>query len=311
MSATNETGRFNLIQEEKTPKVSVCVITYNQEKYIRQCLQSILDQETDFDFEVIVGEDCSTDNTRAIVQEFAEQYPGVVKTIFQEKNIGGGVHNYLTVHNAARGEYIAHVDGDDYCLPGKLQAQANVLDDDPNCNIVWHRMLVETISGKIREDLLLGMINIDELRFDRGAIIQHISIGKHSSKMYRKAVRDFVVPDFDVTDYFADVEQVRTGVARFVGHKTYGVYRMGIGIEYKGIRLQQALAKSFDFFYKKYPEFRLQVNTAALIYLIADLKHCRKSWTMFFSIWIRTFQVGSIINLLHSWRFIKKLSIPD
>ena len=53
---------------KKTPKVSVCVITYNQEKYIAQCLQSIVDQETDFDFEIIVGDDCSTDGTREIVR---------------------------------------------------------------------------------------------------------------------------------------------------------------------------------------------------------------------------------------------------
>jgi glycosyltransferase involved in cell wall biosynthesis len=54
----------------KNPKVSVCVVSYNQEKYIRQCLQSIVDQATDFDFEVIVGDDFSTDGTRVIIEEF-------------------------------------------------------------------------------------------------------------------------------------------------------------------------------------------------------------------------------------------------
>jgi len=125
------TGTGDLIKMElqyKTPKVSVCVITYNQEKYIRQCLQSIVDQETDFDFEVIVGEDCSTDGTRAIVQEFSEKFPNIVKPIYQKKNIDGGGYNFLTVHRAARGEYVAHIDGDDFALPGKLQAQANILE---------------------------------------------------------------------------------------------------------------------------------------------------------------------------------------
>ena len=67
------------MHQEKTPKVSVCVITFNHEKYIRQCLQSIVDQETNFDFEVIVGDDCSKDGTREVVQEFAGKY----LTIFQ------------------------------------------------------------------------------------------------------------------------------------------------------------------------------------------------------------------------------------
>ena len=125
--------------QEKKPKVSVCIITYNQEKYIRQCLQSIIDQETNFDFEVIVGDDCSTDGTRTIVQEFVERYPSIIKTIVQEKNTGGSKNN-LDVHAAAIGKYVAHVDGDDYTLPGKLQLQANVLDADLMCTAVWHRV---------------------------------------------------------------------------------------------------------------------------------------------------------------------------
>ena len=100
---------------ERRPKVSVCVVTYNQKKYIRQCLQSIVDQEADFDFEVIVGDDCSEDGTREIVQEFVERYPGLVKAVLHEKNVGIVV-NYRSVHDLARGEYIAHCDGDDLWL---------------------------------------------------------------------------------------------------------------------------------------------------------------------------------------------------
>jgi cellulose synthase/poly-beta-1,6-N-acetylglucosamine synthase-like glycosyltransferase len=73
---------------EQAPKVSVCVVTYNQEKYIGQCLQSVVDQETDFDFEVLVADDCSTDGTRLILHEFANKYPGIVKPILSEVNVG-------------------------------------------------------------------------------------------------------------------------------------------------------------------------------------------------------------------------------
>lgn len=300
-----------MVQPEKIPKVSVCVITYNQEKYIRQCLQSIVDQVTDFDFEVIVGEDCSTDGTRAIVQEFAERYPGIVKPIYQKKNIGGGVHNFLTVHRAARGEYIAHVDGDDYCLPGKLQAQADLLDRDHTCNIVFHRMLLMKSTGEIKEGPLAHVENIGEMRFDRGAIIQFMTIAPHSSKMYRKSFRDFEIPDFGVMDYFANVEQIGSGFARFAGTRNYGVYRTGGGISSSGIRSRQALAESFTYFWKRYPEYRLQVNTAALTYFIADLKNWRKSWPMFFFVWVRTFHLGSVINLLRSLKFIKQLRMNN
>ena len=122
------------------PKVSVCVITYNHENYIRKCLQSIVDQITEFDFEVIIGEDCSTDGTKAIVEEFTNKYPHIIIPIFQKKNIDSGVKNLLDVYAKATGLYIAHIDGDDYMLPGKLQAQAALLDDNMHCVAVWHRV---------------------------------------------------------------------------------------------------------------------------------------------------------------------------
>jgi glycosyltransferase involved in cell wall biosynthesis len=289
------------------PKVSVCVITYNQENYIRQCLQSIVDQKTNFDFEVIVGDDYSTDGTRSIVKEFADRYPGIVKPIYQKENIGGGSHNFLSVHGAAIGEYIAHVDGDDYCFPGKLQNQADLLDKDPQCNIVFHRLLAMKPSSEIVEGPLFGVNDIEDKRFDRGAILQFIAIGGHSSKMYRKKYRDYEVPNFDVTDYFANVEQVGNGYARFTGHKCLGVYRMGGGIAAAGVRPRKALANSFIFFCKKYPEYRLQINTAALMYLVADLKNMRKTWPIFFRVWLKTFHIYSAINLLSSIKFLQHL----
>lgn len=287
------------------PKVSVCVITYNQEKYIRQCLQSIIDQKTNFNFEVIVGEDCSTDGTRLIVQEFEKRYQGIVKPIYQKKNIGGGCHNFLTVHDAAVGEYIAHVDGDDYCLPGKLQAQADLLDMDPDCNIVFHRMLRLKPSGEIGEGPLLNIRNVAEMRFDRRAILQYTAIGAHSSKMYRKLFRNYELPNFDLIDYFSHVEQVDRGYARFAGHECLGVYRIGDGISAGGIRPRKALAKSFIYFCKKYPQYRLQINTGVLAYLVADLKNARQTWLVFFLAWLQTFHAYSIPNLIQSLSFIR------
>lgn len=294
--------------DEKKPKVSVCVVTYNQEKYIRQCLQSIVDQETDFDFEVFVGEDCSTDGTRAIVQEFADKYPDIVKPIFHDKNIGV-TKNYLSVHSLATGRYIAHMDGDDYSLPGKLQTQANILDENPKCNIVWHRMQIETKDRCIKDGPLLNFLNIENIKFDRGLIIQNISIGFNSSKMYRSTSKYFDLPNFELVDYFANVEQVNDGFARFTDSRYYGVYRTGIGISSNGIMTRQILAKCFIYFYNKYPEYKLQTNTAVLMYLVADLKNKRKTWLMFFVVWVRTFHIGSILNLIKNLNFIKKLRI--
>jgi glycosyltransferase involved in cell wall biosynthesis len=212
---------------EKTPKVSVCVITYNHEKYIRQCLQSILDQETNFDFEVIVGDDCSTDGTRAIVQEFVERYPIVVKPIYQEKNIDGGSHNFLTVHRAAIGEYVAHVDGDDYCLPGKLQYQSDVLDADEKVVQCWTCANVVTIDNSIKKVFpskfarLLYPVYLKP----EDLVLSYALVGQHSTQMYRRSARDVNLIKGAVLDYYVAFLISLHGIS-FYSKKIFSAYRV-------------------------------------------------------------------------------------
>jgi glycosyltransferase involved in cell wall biosynthesis len=123
---------------DKTSKVSVCVITYNHEKYIRQCIQGIVDQITDFDIEVIIGEDCSTDDTRTVICEFKEKYPNTVNPIFRNKNIGA-ISNFYDVLRVASGKYIALCEGDDYWTdPLKLQKQVDFLEANEDCSLCFH-----------------------------------------------------------------------------------------------------------------------------------------------------------------------------
>lgn len=293
------------------PKVSVCVVTYNQEKYIRQCLQSIVDQDTDFDFEVIVGDDCSTDGTRAIVSEFAERYAGIVKPLFHERNLGAGA-NYKVTHDHATGEYIAHVDGDDYCLPGKLQCQARILDTDPGCNIVWHRMQILTNGENLHNGPPhLPDDKLSRMRLDRGDILQFISVGLNSSKMYRKSVRDYAIPSFPIVDYYANVEQIRDGYARFAAGGYYGVYRTGIGISSQGRNTRDILSECFLLFSRKYPKLRARTNAAALTYLVADLRQARSTWLMFLMTSVQTFSFAGIPRFLRGLRFMRALRVRN
>ena len=109
------------------PLVSVCMTTYNHERYIAQAIESVLRQQTDFAVEVVVGEDCSTDNTLAICREYEAKYPDRVRVIASERNIG--MHaNYRRTIEACRGEYVAMCDGDDWFSdPNKLQLQVDIL----------------------------------------------------------------------------------------------------------------------------------------------------------------------------------------
>lgn len=119
-------------------KLSVFVVTYNQERYIRQCLDSIMMQQVDFDYEVIIGEDCSTDSTATICDEYAEKYP-FVHVYHHSKNIGL-LKNWEFVMNRCQGEYIALLEGDDYWIDGnKLQRQVDWLDAHPEYTLTFTR----------------------------------------------------------------------------------------------------------------------------------------------------------------------------
>jgi glycosyltransferase involved in cell wall biosynthesis len=121
--------------------VSVCVITYNHEKFIRQCLEGIMMQETAFPFEVVIGDDCSTDNTRLIIQEFVEKYPDVIKPVYQPVNVGGARNAYEFCYPKLTGKYIAVCEGDDYWTePSKLQRQVDFLELNPEYVFCFHRV---------------------------------------------------------------------------------------------------------------------------------------------------------------------------
>ena len=210
---------------KKTPKVSVCVVTYNHEKYIRQCLQSIVDQETDFDFEVVVADDCSTDNTQKILQEFAERYPRIIRIILHQENIGAS-KNFAYAHQQALGEYIAHIDGDDYALPSKLKKQVEFLDSNPQISFVVHK--VKVVSA-LNEALIRINPSQDQPIFTSvEKLIENYLFFTHSSKMYRRSFRQQVYGyAIDVIDFYYHVEDAKQGPIGFI-NEILGVYRQNV-----------------------------------------------------------------------------------
>lgn len=125
-------------------KVSVCVVTYNHEKFVAQTLDSILMQKTTFPFEIVIGDDCSKDNTAVILKEYQQRYPEKIRLILHSKNLGlNGKYNALSTFAAAKGEYIAQFDGDDYLIsPDKLQKQVEMLDAHPEYSACYHNAKV-------------------------------------------------------------------------------------------------------------------------------------------------------------------------
>ncbi len=121
-------------------KVSILMVTYNHEEFIAKALDSILMQRTNFEYEIVIGEDCSTDNTRNIIIGYKERYPDKFKLLLNDTNIG--MHrNGAQTWQACTGEYIAILEGDDYWTSAdKLQKQVDFLDNNPECVICFHNV---------------------------------------------------------------------------------------------------------------------------------------------------------------------------
>jgi len=139
----------NLLESKAQPLVSVCMITYNHEPYIAQAIEGVLTQQTAFPFELIIGEDCSTDGTRKIVFSYQKKYPDVIRVVTSGKNVGSKMNSFRT-EEACQGKYIAYCEGDDYWHdPQKLQMQVEILESNPEVSLVHSEHdLLETKSGR-------------------------------------------------------------------------------------------------------------------------------------------------------------------
>ena len=115
--------------KKEQPKISIIVLTYNHEKYIQKALDSILMQKTNYQFEILIGDDASTDGTSDIVRSYAEKYPNVIRAYIREKNLGA-TENLYQLLKVAKGDYIASCEGDDFWSNSdKLQMQIEYLEN--------------------------------------------------------------------------------------------------------------------------------------------------------------------------------------
>ncbi len=125
------------------PMVQIVCVTYNQKDYIKEALDSFLMQKTNFKFEVLVGDDCSTDGTTEIVAEYAKKYPDIIKHIHRQPNMGC-LANFMDLCESVTAKYAAFCDGDDYWTDeNKLQKQFDFMEKNEDVNICAHRILLK------------------------------------------------------------------------------------------------------------------------------------------------------------------------
>ncbi len=145
------------------PSVSIICLTYNQEKYVRECFEGFVMQQTSFPFEVLVYDDASTDNTPSIIHEYTNKYPNIFHpTLYKENNFSKGL-GYVGLYTGikdAQGKYVAYCEGDDYWTdPLKLQKQVDFLEAHPSYEVCAHETLVRNENYPRTDGLLFSQMN--------------------------------------------------------------------------------------------------------------------------------------------------------
>ena len=215
-------------------KVSVLCTVYNHEPYLRQTLESFVMQQTDFAFEVLVNDDASTDSSAAVIREYAERFPDIIRPFLQEKNLySQGINMYDAVlYPAARGEYIALCEGDDcWTDRQKLQLQADFLDGHPAYSACVHNSLAEQTGSGESPKPLFPQSGDRDIPFEQ--VLQGMSHAFHTSSILARRQYLLDPPDFrniafsyGFTDYAIGLWLTMNGKVRFLD-RCMSLYRIG------------------------------------------------------------------------------------
>ena len=169
--------------------VSILCTAYNHEEYIRQTLESFVMQKTNFPFEVLVNDDCSTDGTAAIIREMEAKYPHIIRAFYQEKNLfsqGVDIKVEVFLPNA-RGKYMAYCEGDDYWPDlEKLQLQFDFMEAHPEYSACVHNTMLHYCAGDQPDRLLLRNRSGDEdVRIED--VAKGVSYAFHTSSLFARS----------------------------------------------------------------------------------------------------------------------------
>ncbi len=235
--------------------VSIVMITYNHEKFIKKAVESILMQETDFDFELLLANDASSDGTNKVILEILSSHPKADKItyIHREKNIGM-MPNFLETLSKAKGQYIAICEGDDYWTDHKkLQKQVDFLDTHLEYTVCYHNVKELSKEGSLT-DSQLNKIEDGDLDFQQ--LLQGNKI--HTpSVMYRKIFEEIPqwLKDSPLGDYPLHLIHAKKGKVYCIA-ENMAVYRKEVGvwstlselkIAEKNVKAYQCLTESKDF----------------------------------------------------------------
>lgn len=207
-------------------KLSVCLITYNHEQFIAQALDSILQQKTSFDFEIVIGEDASTDSTRHICRQYADQHPTTIRLLPRQSNIGM-MRNFMETFGNCRGEYIAFIEGDDYWTdPLKLETQVSFLENNKEFSLCFHNVVNKFMRINENAEVLFHKQKIPDI-YETSDLLKQWFIP--SSSVLLRSYPDFQLPHWFIYCKSGDIPFLLLislrGKLKYI-HQLMGVYRI-------------------------------------------------------------------------------------
>lgn len=208
------------------PLVSISMITYGHENFIRQAIEGVLMQKCNFTFELIISNDHSDDNTDKIIKEYLIKNTNI-KYFNQTKNLGI-IPNFLFTLNQAQGKYIAICEGDDYWTdPLKLQKQVDFIDKNPDFSIVFHQ--IQVMENKILTDEIYPPLE----KIKDVSSIEDLSQYNYIPTLSVLFRNPYVYPDYFIKSYIGDyplhLYNAEKGKIKCIP-EVMGVYRKGVGI---------------------------------------------------------------------------------
>ena len=222
------------------PVVSVCIATYNQGRYIKDCIVSAVAQIADTSIEVLVGDDGDDPETTKIVEDLSRDYPGIIQYYKHERNVGPAA-NYQFLIERARGNYVAHLDGDDMWMPGKLLAQIRWLEAHPESMACYTNAVVVSDTQEVRGAFSSPVIDNIDLDF----LLSKGNFLNHSSMLYRASCKQLLL---DINGPFIDYRiHLNMANLNYIGllNAAYVVYR--VGSEHSMVRRTPGLVQDLYF----------------------------------------------------------------
>lgn len=214
--------------------ISVVIPSYNRSDTVEQTIDSILAQKVDADVEIVIGDDCSTDNAREVLLKYKEQHPDTIKLLFHEQNMGLGA-NWATCVKACKGKYICNCDNDDYWHnEHKLQIQLDYMESHPECNIcITNHRTHNRTTGEIKEfeveldhsDIQMQMWNGG--RFCNATIMYRADFMKAHLDLDEFIKRRFTLQDWPawvILTAYTDIDLIPVSTATF-GIETVSITR--------------------------------------------------------------------------------------